>query len=61
MFSLRPLDAKKGWFILLLVSGMIGFAGVENEASEAVTTAVCSVGIGCVLWMIWQLMQYDER
>lgn len=61
MFSLRPLDAKKGWFILIVVCAMVGYAGVEDEASEAVSSAAAMVGIACVLWVIWQLMQYDHR
>jgi hypothetical protein len=61
MFSLRPLDSKKGWFLFLLVSAMVGYAGVEDEAGAAVTRATCMVGIACVLWVIWQLMQYDHR
>jgi hypothetical protein len=59
MFSLRPLDWKKGWSLLLVLLGLVGFATVEPEAGEAVNAALGLSAIGCLLWMIWRLMQYD--
>jgi hypothetical protein len=35
------------------------FGEIEPEAAEAVNSTIGIAGIACVLWGIWQLMQYD--
>ena len=44
-------------FAILL--GLCGFATIEPEVADAVEAAVRIGAIGCVLWVIWRLMQYD--
>jgi hypothetical protein len=39
---------------------LFGLAQVEPETSEAVNSMIGIGAIGCVLWMIWQLMQHDQ-
>lgn len=34
-------------------------AEIDSEAAEAVRSTIGLGGIACVLWGIWQLMQYD--
>jgi hypothetical protein len=46
--------------LLAVLLGLCSLAAVEPEASEAVQSTIGIGGIGCVLWGIWQLMQYDS-
>jgi hypothetical protein len=39
---------------------LCAFGEIEPEAAEAVNSMVDIGGIACVLWGIWQLMQYDS-
>jgi hypothetical protein len=48
------------WGLLAVFLGLCGLAALEPEASEAVHSTIGLGGIGCVLWGIWQLMQYDS-
>jgi hypothetical protein len=48
------------WALLAAFLGLCGLAAVEPEATEAVHSTIGVGGIGCVLWGIWQLMQYDS-
>jgi hypothetical protein len=47
------------WAVLAVFLGLCGLAALEPEATEAVHSTIGLGGIGCVLWGIWQLMQYD--
>jgi hypothetical protein len=58
--SLRPFDWKSAWAVLAVVVCLFGLATIEPETSEAVNTTIGTGAIGCVLWMIWQLMQHDQ-
>lgn len=58
--SPRPLDWRWAWIVLAVVLCLFGLAQVEPETSEAVNTTIGIGAIGCVLWMIWQLMQHDQ-
>lgn len=46
--------------VLLLFLCLWLLAEVEPEAAEAVNALIGLGAIGCVLWGIWQLMQYDQ-
>lgn len=48
------------WTVLALFLGLCGLAALEPEATEAVHSAIGVTAIGCVLWGIWRLMQYDK-
>jgi len=39
---------------------LCAFGEIEPEAAEAVNSMLGIGGIACVLWGIWQLMQYDS-
>jgi hypothetical protein len=58
--SLRPFGLSWAWTVLAALLCLYGFATIEPEAAEAVSTTIGIGGIGCVLWGIWQLMQYDQ-
>jgi hypothetical protein len=58
--SLRPLDWKWAWSVLAVIVCLFGLATIEPETSEAVNTTIGIGAIGCVLWIIWQLMQHDQ-
>ncbi|MGD9734101.1 MAG: hypothetical protein AB7V58_00600 [Solirubrobacterales bacterium] len=59
MRSLRPLNWKWQWtvFAVLLSLGLL--AMLEPETAEPATTMIGLGAIGCVLWVIWRLMQED--
>jgi hypothetical protein len=44
-------------FAVLLSLG--GLALIEPETAESVRTMIGLGGIGCALWLIWKLIQYD--
>ena len=58
--SPRPLDWRWAWIVLAVVLCLFGLAQIEPETSEAVNSTIGIGAIGCVLWMIWQLMQHDQ-
>jgi hypothetical protein len=39
--------------------GLCAFGEIDPEAAEAVNSMIGIGGIACVVWGIWQLMQYD--
>jgi hypothetical protein len=59
MRYLRPLEWKPAWALLALGLCLCGLATVEPEAAEAVRSMLEVGAIGCVLWVIWQLMGQD--
>ena len=48
------------WAMFVLFLGLCGLAALEPEATEAVDSTLGVAAIGCVLWGIWRLMQYDS-
>jgi hypothetical protein len=48
------------WMVLFVFLGLCGLAAVEPEATEVVHSTIGVAAIGCVMWGIWQLMQYDK-
>ncbi|MFT3863321.1 MAG: hypothetical protein QM729_03540 [Solirubrobacterales bacterium] len=60
MNSLGSFNWKWAWAVLGVGLCLFGLATVEPETSEAVNTMIGIGAIGCVLWMIWQLMQHDQ-
>ncbi len=58
--SLRRSGLKYAWMVLVLFLCLWLLAEVEPEAAEAVNSMIGIGAIGCVLWGIWQLMQYDQ-
>lgn len=44
-------------FALLLSLGALAL--IEPETAEPVRAMIGLGGIGCVLWLIWKLIQYD--
>ncbi len=60
MRSLRPLEWKPAWAVLAVFLCLCGLATVEPETADAVNATIGIGAIGCVLWVIWQLMQHDQ-
>lgn len=60
MNSPRHFDWRWAWAILAAVLCLAGLATIEPETAEAVNTMIGIGAIGCVLWVIWQLMQHDQ-
>jgi hypothetical protein len=58
--SPRAFDWRWAWALLIVLLCLAGLATIEPEAAEAVNAAIGLGAIGCVLWGIWQLMQYDQ-
>jgi hypothetical protein len=58
--SRSAFDWRLAWGLLAILLCLAGLATVEPETAEAVNTTIGIGGIGCVLWAIWQLMQYDQ-
>jgi hypothetical protein len=57
---LRHPGWKYAWLVLGLFACLCAFAEIEPEAAEAVSSIVGLGAIACVMWGIWQLMQYDS-
>jgi hypothetical protein len=45
--------------VLAAFACLCAFGEIEPEAAETVNSMIGIGGIACVLWGIWQLMQYD--
>lgn len=60
MDSLRRSGLKYAWLVLVLFLCLWLLAEVEPGAAETVNSLIGLGAIGCVLWMIWQLMQHDQ-
>ena len=60
MNSLGWFNWKWAWGVLAIGVCLFGLATVEPETAGAVNTTIGIGAIGCVLWMIWQLMQQDQ-
>jgi hypothetical protein len=56
---LRHPGLKYAWMVLAAFVCLGAFGEIEPEAAEAVNSVFGIGGIACVLWGIWQLMQYD--
>jgi len=56
---LRHPGWKYAWMVLAAFVCLCAFGEIEPEAAEAVNSMAGVGGIACVLWGIWQLMQYD--
>jgi hypothetical protein len=56
---LRYPGWKYAWLVLAAFLCLGAFGEIEPEAAEAVSSMFGIGGIVCVLWGIWQLMQYD--
>jgi hypothetical protein len=53
-------DWRWAWGLLAVLLCLAGLATIEPETAEAVNTTIGIGAIGCVLWVIWQLMQHDQ-
>jgi hypothetical protein len=53
-------DNSACWGLFAVLLCLAGLATIEPEAAEAVNTSIGIGAFGCVLWAIWQLMQYDQ-
>ena len=58
--SWKPSVLKNAWIVLATFLCLWGLATIEPETAEAVNSTIGIGAIGCVLWGIWQLMQYDQ-
>lgn len=58
--SLGRFNWNWAWVVLAVLLCLFGLARVEPETAEAVNTMIGIGAIGCVIWMIWQLMQHDQ-
>jgi len=58
--SPKAFDWRLAWALLALLLCLVGLATIEPETAEAVNTTIGIGAIGCVLWVIWQLMQHDQ-
>jgi hypothetical protein len=58
--SLKPSGLKYAWMVLATFLCLWGLAEIEPETAEAVNSTIGIGAIACVLWGIWQLMQYDQ-
>jgi hypothetical protein len=58
--SLRPSNLKYAWMVLATFLCLWALAEFEPETAEAVNSTIGIGAIACVLWGIWQLMQYDR-
>jgi hypothetical protein len=46
--------------VLATFLSLWALAEIEPETAEAVNSTIGIGAIACVLWGIWQLMQYDQ-
>lgn len=60
MNSRRAFDWRWAWGLLGVLVCLAGLATIEPETAEAVNTTIGIGALGCVLWVIWQLMQHDQ-
>jgi hypothetical protein len=58
--SPKAFDWRWAWALLAILLCLAGLATIEPETAEAVNTTIGIGAIGCVLWVIWQLMQHDQ-
>lgn len=59
MKSLRPYNWSWQWTVFAVLLGLGVLALVEPETAEPATTMIGLGAIGCVLWVIWQLMREE--
>jgi hypothetical protein len=57
--SLRPYNWSWQWTVFAVLLSLGLMAVVEPRTAEAVTTMIGLAAIGCVLWVIWRLMQEE--
>lgn len=58
--SRKAFDWRWAWALLALLLCLAGLARIEPETAEAVNTTIGIGALGCVLWVIWRLMQHDQ-
>jgi hypothetical protein len=57
--SLRPYNWNWQWTAFAVLLSLGGLAVLEPDTAEPVRTMIGIGAIGCVLWMIWRLMQEE--